>query len=340
MVKRTRLEPTNAESPKPSGSSDAKPQPDASLTIGGVSAVPETGAHESTLIQSPNLTVSPPPENARLEAQATMPPPSVPSQTPSAQELRETARQTINRAEKSDNKILFGVEPRSGSPKRSLSPVSHSGTRNNSADSGASIPRSRPDVGTEEKRPELQSPVRRDSLTHTRGDRSGRDRVGRDNEKDSERDRERGRDRHGDRERDRERERERDRDHRDRDRDRYRRDEKDREKKDRTSNPPLNITSDDRAQTRPAHRNAQNGEDALGVKRKRLSEDEVRSGYSMDNFLNVCFHSPIVSRSVVPVRMHTERTEVANIRSSRMCERVLTEGGETRKSWTMDDLTK
>lgn len=167
----------------------------------------------------------------RPESTAAMPPPIVPSQTASAQELRETARQTIARSEKLEVRSQngnAGHSPRIRSP----SPISRAGTRNLSNDSRASGGKDVADAdrGSEDRRLERDSRLenkessnlaRRDSLTHTRTERRVRDG---DKDRDSERDRDRGRDRHTDRDR----EKERDRDHRDRDRDRDR--ERDREK--------------------------------------------------------------------------------------------------------------
>lgn len=211
-----------------------------------------------------------------------MAPPSVPSQTVSAQELRETAKQTIaHRPDKlEDRPSRSSIEPRSQNASANASPVprrrSHSpprpGTRNGSADSRASGGRARSDRGSgdsdrlddkrsdRENRQELREHGRRES----RSDRGGRERVSArevdtDKESDRNRDRDRPRDRHGDREkerdrdrekdrRERDRERERDRD-RDRDRDRHRRDDKDRDRDSRKErNPasrdiPANVTA-------------------------------------------------------------------------------------------------
>lgn len=207
-------------------------------------------------------------ERPRGEPGPSMPPPSAPSQKASAQELRETAKQTISRTDKPDDKlsrIITEVRAQNGSaapsPRvRSPSPTSRPGTRNHSNDSRASGGRPRSDrgnvdSGAEDRRIEKDridsrehgpAPLgRRDSISHPRP-RSGRDRQSAREEKDDkkdDRDRDRDRDRrdrHGDRdrdkdrdrERDRERERERDRE-RDKDRDRHRRDEKDRDRESR-----------------------------------------------------------------------------------------------------------
>jgi len=245
------------------------------------------------------------------DSQEAMPPPSVPSQTLSAQELRETAKQTIARpSDKTEDKVgRLTVEslsqngsaaPSPASRQRTPSPPTRPGTRNASADSRASAGRSRSDGDHNEdkrtdrdNRQESRDRVgRREGLSHGR---NGRDRAsmretdkdGKDGERD--RDRDRGRDRHGDRERDRDRERERDRERdrdRDRDRDRHRRDDKDRDREGRkerdTSNrsaiATVNLDPDDRSlPSRPdlsRHRSIQNGDDGLG-KRRRPTDDDV-----------------------------------------------------------------
>ena len=197
-----------------------------------------------------------------------MPPPTAPSQTLSAQELRETAKQTIgHRApEKSDDWRSVGdirSQPGSGAPsplprRRTASP----GTRNHSLESRTSGER-RSDRGTgdsdhidgkaleREARQELRLSRKESSAAHgSRSERLSNHRAresDRDRESDRERDRERGRDRHGERDRDRERDREREKDKdrerrerdrerdrdRDRDRDRHRRDDKDRDRESR-----------------------------------------------------------------------------------------------------------
>ncbi|TFK73010.1 hypothetical protein BDN72DRAFT_791474, partial [Pluteus cervinus] len=214
-----------------------------------------------------------PEDKSRMDITPAMPPPSVPSQTASAQELRETAKQSISRSEKAEDKgSRYNAEVRgqngsaAHSPRhRSSSPASGPGTRNPSSDSRASGERIRSDRGNTETmaddrradrdsrsdgREHTSSTGRRDSITHTRS-RSGRERqsgrdADKDDKKEGDRERERERGRHGDRdrekdrdrERDRERERDRDRDRereRERDRDRHRRDEKDRDRKERDS---------------------------------------------------------------------------------------------------------
>jgi THO complex subunit 2 len=249
-------------------------------------------------------------EKSRSDIVPTMPPPAIPSQTPSAQELRETAKLSISRPEKSES---LRNPNGSGAPSpriRSPSPSSRPGTRNASSESRASGGRSRSDRGNDGDREERRSDRenrqdsrdhaatlgRRDSITHNRSERSGRERTSRDMDKDKDGDREkerdRGRDRHGDREKERDRDRdidrvrdrERDRD-RDRDRDRHRRDDKDRDRDSRKERDPNRgqmgsmppALQDDRAlPTRPdpRHRGSIATEDGLG-KRRRAPDDDV-----------------------------------------------------------------
>ncbi|KAG6378421.1 transcription factor/nuclear export subunit protein 2-domain-containing protein [Boletus reticuloceps] len=185
------------------------------------------------------------------QIQEVMPPPNAPSQTLSAQELRETAKQTIgHRApDKSDDRWPAGdirSQPDSGAPsplprRRTASP----GTRNHSPESRASGER-RSDRGTtdvehgdgraleRESRQESRLSRKESSAAHgPRSERVSSHRTSaresdRERENDRERDRDRGRDRHGERERDRERDKERDRE-REKDKDRERRD-RDRER--------------------------------------------------------------------------------------------------------------
>lgn len=274
-----------------------------------------TGSHPPSSLRNSRPTDD---KALRTDSNPVMPPPSIPSQTQSAHELRETAKQTIIRPDKFDDRgSRLTVEPRSQnasaapSPRpRSSSPHSRPGTRNPSNESRASGGRSRSDRGTvddapgdrrsdrenrSDSRDHATAVSRRDSITHNRGDRVGRDRTSMrdDDRKDADRDkdRDRGRDRHGDRHNDREREKERERDkekdrERDRDRDRHRRDEKDRDRDSRKDREVSNRNSagnappppGDRAlPTRPdptRHRSVQNGDDVLG-KRRRLAEDDV-----------------------------------------------------------------
>ncbi|KAI6047038.1 transcription factor/nuclear export subunit protein 2-domain-containing protein [Pisolithus marmoratus] len=202
-----------------------------------------------------------------------MPPPIAPSQTLSAQELRETAKQTMGQRSSerpdgdrkpTDSRSQPGSKASSPLPQhRSSSPPPRAGTRNHSQESRTSggrpsdrgdIDRSDERTSDRELRQEPRGMSRRDNgvPTMSRGERSARERgptreSDRDRESDRERDRERTRDRHGggerDRERDKEREKDRDRERRerdrerdrdrDRDRDRHRRDDKDRDRESR-----------------------------------------------------------------------------------------------------------
>ena len=98
-------------------------------------------------------------ENKQPRVEKVMPPPSAPSQTLSAQELRETAKQSIaNRPDKTDDRITRpSNDPRSqngsanASPvprRRSPSPPAGPSTQNGSADSRASGGRPRSDRGS------------------------------------------------------------------------------------------------------------------------------------------------------------------------------------------------
>ncbi|KAL4082005.1 transcription factor/nuclear export subunit protein 2-domain-containing protein [Scleroderma yunnanense] len=202
------------------------------------------------------------------DKQAPMPPPIAPSQTLSAQELRETAKQTIGQrsSDKSDDRrpptgdsrSQPGSKAPSPSPRhRSSSPPPRTGTRNHSQESRTSgeRPSDRGDgdraderLSDRELRQEPRAMSRRDnSASHVPRERSARDRgsARESDREDRERDRERARDRHGERDRerdkDRDREREKDKDRRerdrerdrDRDRDRHRRDDKDRDRESR-----------------------------------------------------------------------------------------------------------
>ncbi|KAH7888047.1 transcription factor/nuclear export subunit protein 2-domain-containing protein [Phlebopus sp. FC_14] len=208
-------------------------------------------------------------EDKQLQGDA-MPPPTAPSQTLSAQELRETAKQTMGHrpSERADDRRPAGdvrSQPGSRAPsppsrRRTPSPAPRAGTRTHSAESRASGERrsdrgSRDEDRTDERvsdreaRHDREMSRKESGLGHTsRNERGIRERTStresdREKESERERDRERGRDRHGERERDREREKEKDRDRRerdrerdrdrDRDRDRHRRDDKDRDRESR-----------------------------------------------------------------------------------------------------------
>lgn len=161
-------------------------------------------------------------DDRRESPQSTMPPPTIPSQKPSAQELRETAKMSLGSrlpekpdADRSSQYDLNGHPPR----RRSPSP-SRPGTRNPSLDSRGSAGHSR-SAGEDERRESRPGPSRR-SERNARDRPSGRD--GRESERED-RERDRERDRHGDRER-----KERDRNERDKDRERERERERDRER--------------------------------------------------------------------------------------------------------------
>ena len=183
--------------------------------------MPETPFPQSSLGTNKEATQSPHnhrllDEKARSDILPAMPPPSVPSQTPSAQELRETAKLTINRPDKVEPPRTSGGSAAPSPRPRSPSPSSRPGTRDASTESRASGGRSRsdrePDRDDRRSREHRQEPHdistlnRRDSLTHNRTERSGRERLLGDKEVDRDKDRDRGRDRHGDREKERDRE--------------------------------------------------------------------------------------------------------------------------------------
>ena len=163
-------------------------------------------------------------DERRESPQSNMPPPTIPSQKPSAHELRETAKMSMSSrlpdkpdTDKSSPYDQNGHPPR----RRSISP-SRPGTRNPSLDSRGSAGHSR-SAGEDERRESRPGPSRRESARlERRGRPSGRD--GRESDRE-ERERERERDRHGDRER-----KERDRTERDKDRERERERERDRER--------------------------------------------------------------------------------------------------------------
>jgi len=258
------------------------------------------------------------PDEWRDSPLSTMPPPTTPSQKPSAQELRETAKMTMGSRppDKPDADKSSSQYDQNGHPphQRSNSP-SRPGTRNPSADSRGSGGRSR-SAGEDERRDSRPGPSRREGL---RSERGSRDRgPGRDGRESDREDRER--DRHGERERkerdrterdkDRERERERERDRererereRDRDRnggrdsrDRHRRDERDRKERPATRESAREQRESARESatvattatpvetpTRPSdtpsrHRSVIKGEDGLG-KRRRPADDDVSANW-------------------------------------------------------------
>lgn len=209
-----------------------------------------------------------------------MPPPVAPSQTPSAQELRETARQSLHR--RSDEPATEAMEveerplrvpptePRHGSAhappppstrRRSQSPATRPGTRNGSTDSRASGERVR----------ELERSDSRasEAVIETRGSERRRERTSTREE----REKERGRDRHGERERKERGEREPREKERggEREREGYSRSERHRrEEKERDAVVPPDAPRRDRM---PAEVDA--ADDASGVKRRRAGDEEV-----------------------------------------------------------------
>ena len=254
------------------------------------------------------------PDERRESPQTTMLPPMIPSQKPSAQELRETAKMTIGSRlpDKPDmDKPSSQYDQNGHPPRRRSSSPSRPGTRNPSVDSRGSGGQSR-SAGEDDRKDPRPGPSRRESL---RSERGARDRApGRDGRESDREERERGseRDRHGERERkerdrnerdkDRERERERERDRererereRDRDRnggrdsrDRHRRDERDRKERPvaresvreqresaTTTTPATPVETPTRPSDTPSrHRSAIKGEDGLG-KRRRPADDDV-----------------------------------------------------------------
>ena len=259
---------------------------------------------------------------------APMPPPIAPSQTASAQELRETARQSIRRNEEQADARAISTDARAellpntaSLRRRSQSPPTRPGTRNASAESRTSGERlgGRGDVDRVDDRRESS---RQEAYTSERREHR-RDR--------SERERERGRDRHGDRERDREhrerdrdperdrdrRERERERDReRDRDRDRergdrHRRDEKDRDRESRKERDVSGsgrtvLPAEDRGgqSTRPSHRSGAPAEETLG-KRRRPADDDV-GFYSSIASVTVFILSCLTVRPCVQAQLSRE----------------------------------
>ena len=166
-------------------------------------------------------------DERRESPQTAMLPPMNPSQKPSAQELRETAKMTMGSRlpDKPDmDKSSSQYDQNGHPPRRRSSSPSRPGTRNPSLDSRGSGGQAR-SVGEDERRDTRSGPSRRESM---RSERGARDRVsGRDGRESDREDRERGgeRERHGERER-----KERDRNERDKDRERERERERDRER--------------------------------------------------------------------------------------------------------------
>ncbi|CAA7260264.1 unnamed protein product [Cyclocybe aegerita] len=327
VVKRVRPDPKAADSPKPTPeplkpeTNDRRPadvkdehhannrasQPESPRHPREIQNVSQQNGPPSNAPEPPRFPR--PLDQLRGDSSPVMPPPIVPSQTASAQELRETARQTIGKSERSDTRSHNGSA--APSPRiRSPSPPTRPGTRNASNESRTSGGKSRsdpgnPDRGSDDRRPEIREPIgnigRRDSLTHNRTERSSRDRGRDDKDRDADRDRDRGRDRHGDRERDRDRDRDRERERerereKDRDRDRHRRDEKDRDRdrdsrkereaatnRSQAGTPSTSVPDERNLLSRPdtsRHRGTpQNngGDDGLGKRRRPTEDDPERS---------------------------------------------------------------
>ncbi|KAJ3795196.1 transcription factor/nuclear export subunit protein 2-domain-containing protein [Lentinula aff. detonsa] len=294
VVKRVRPDTSNPASPAPPADKSFTAEPAAVSFTERKDELKDHAPSSTARIEQKDKVPQPTlrsTENSSHQVLPTMPPPSEPSQKPSAQELRVTAAQS--RSDKSDDKN--GRSPRgtnnsaAPSPRhRSVSPATRPGTRNHSTESRTSAGRSRSERDKAEpsvdKRDREHGPTRRDSLTHNRSDRNGRERT---TTGDSDRDRDSRRDRHGDKEKDRgDRDRDRDRDReKDRDRhgDRHRRDDKihtrdaRKDRDGRTSengNPP--VVPDTRVPTRPEVRR-RNSDDALG-KRRRGNEDDPDRG--------------------------------------------------------------
>lgn len=247
------------------------------------------------------------PSNGDLSS--AMRPPTVPSQTSSAQELRETAKQTMlqrSRSEKAEDRENRSRPASPPSRRRTSSPATRPGTRNHSSESRTSGgSRTAGDERGDDKRAHRDQTGRRDgpAARPDRNDggrrdkereRGGRDRIG---DRDKERDRERGRrerddERERERERDREREKDRDRERERSDghRDRYRRDDKERERDRKDRDPPSrslsmsglpNAAADERGLTgRPEVPRRRPSPDEPAGKRRRPGDDDVSSDSS------------------------------------------------------------
>lgn len=252
--------------------------------------------------------LQPHPPRVQEPAQKPMAPPSTPSQTLSAQELRST--RVGSRAERAGQSPR--PEPSKSPAVRSPSPATRPGTRNASADSGRSVDKERERArydrhldaeSTEDgkRSANLEAPSRAErsgahrEVLHGRSERNGRDRIpgsstrdlDRDRDRDSDREREKGRDREKDRDREREkrdrepshreREREKDRDHRDR----HRRDDKERDRGRREPRvtgselPPEAITTSRTDGNRHRTRTGSTHSDETLGKRRRPADDEV-----------------------------------------------------------------
>ncbi|KAI0312477.1 transcription factor/nuclear export subunit protein 2-domain-containing protein [Amylostereum chailletii] len=251
----------------PTSSSISRPEVSSSDASNALRRAP-SGPSRDALYPAPistNLPPSKPPPQSprsyrmderpqRRDSQPIMAPPSNPSQTSEAHELRETAKLTTGRkteeqqqsedrpprAPPSEPRYQNGGSRAPSPRRRSTSPPTRPGTRNGSVESRNSGERSRSDRGDNDRddksadregRSDTRAPERRESLSH-RSERKERGSA-RDSDREKEREKERGRDRHGDRDRDRDRTRDRgERDIRDRDRERERgeRGERDKER--------------------------------------------------------------------------------------------------------------
>lgn len=283
---------------------------------------PQSGSTDNTVKEG----LQPHPPRVQEPVQKPMAPPSKPSQTLSAQELRST--RVGSRAERAGQSPR--PEPSKPPAVRSPSPATRLGSRNASADSGRSADKERErarydrsldaESAEEGKRTaNLETPSRAErsgahrEVLHGRSERNGRDRIpgsstrdlDRDRDRDSDREWEKGRERDKDRDREREkrdrepshreREREKDRDHRDR----HRRDDKERDRGRREprgngSELPQEAgttsrTDGNRHRTRTG---STHSDETLG-KRRRPADDEVSKLSVLLSFLFLLsFHFP------------------------------------------------
>jgi len=286
------------------------------------SSRPVTPSPLSSSMSLKDLARSPKPDSdesrpSRSEPSQDMPPPSAPSQTVSAQELRETAKQS-RPSDKAEDKLSRGGNelrpPSPSSRRRSISPPSRPGTRNASIESRGSGGRSRDATRSGEdskasdrdSRQDPRESGRREGGSHRNERKSTREA---ERERDSDRERDRRGDRHGDRDRRREKERDKEREHerdrerdrggrdkererggerdRDKERDRHRSD-KERDRKDKgnadrggntasTSSP---APTDERglpARPDTARHRGQHGDETLGKRRRGPDDDSERA---------------------------------------------------------------
>ncbi|KAF7353062.1 THO complex subunit 2 [Mycena venus] len=217
VVKRVRETAGTTADDAHAGSKDGTPPP-SKPSDSRYSSPASTSAKEPPTAPGLSALGKEPPQSPRnhraVEEKASqpMPPPVAPSQTQVAQELRETAKQTMGRLTKEEEKRPES-RPQNGSRassprRRSPSPTSRPGTRNHSSESRASggrPGRANAEPGVDDKRDTRQEVrdhasalTRRDSLTHNRSDRGARERALGDKD---EREKDRARDRHGDRDR-------------------------------------------------------------------------------------------------------------------------------------------